>query len=249
MARETEKRGLGWFKGVLSNQNQYEKNSTEQQEIIHAVVVDERSHPTAESEQPTADNSKNIFSKDTQDKIALDVIVSIENILRERQLLSYKNKGLEEQLKTANETINRFKQEQIKREQLIQEKNKGIRELENNLTNKQMSYDQLLEDYKEYQLTSNMEYEKLSNQLETEITKYNKLNEESTNTQYQSMLKINELEDRIRNLEIENQKYAENYQKIVNDKAELMQTINDFTERMSFSFSAKTTATNLAKSE
>jgi predicted nuclease with TOPRIM domain len=61
------------------------------------------------------------------------------------------------------------------------------------------------------------------------------------------MLKINELEDKIRNLEIENQKYAEQFQKIVNDKAELMQTINDFTERMAFSFSTKTTSPNLSE--
>lgn len=180
-----------------------------------------------------------MFSKDHQDKISLDVIVSIENILKDRQLLTYKNKGLEEQLAAANEAISRYKHEQIKKDQLIQEKSKEIRELENVLTNKQMSYDQLLEDYKEYQLTSNLAYEKLSSQLETEIAKYNKLQEETTNTQYQNMLKINALEDKIRALEIENQKYAEQYRNIVDEKAKLMQTITDFTEKMSFSFTPK----------
>ncbi|MFZ0578297.1 MAG: hypothetical protein WAM41_12415, partial [Psychrobacillus psychrotolerans] len=141
-------------------------------------------------------------------------------------------------------TISRFKHEQIKKDQLFQEKNKEIRELEITLTNKQMSYDQLLEDYKTYQLTSNMEYEKTSNQLEAEVSKYNKLYEEFENMQYHSMLKTNELEDKIRILEIENQKYAEQHQKIVNEKEELMQTINDFTDRMSFSFSTKTTPSN-----
>ena len=102
----------------------------------------------------------------------------------------------------------------------------------------------VLEDYKEYQLTSNLAYEKLSNQLETETAKYNKLYEESNNTQYQSMLKINSLEEKVRELEIANQKYAEQYQNILDDKAKLMQTINDFTEKMSFSFSPKTTASN-----
>jgi chromosome segregation ATPase len=249
LVSETEKKGISWFRGVLSNQNQLETNSAEQQEAVTGIVVEEPSNPIKEHEQSVNDSNKHLFSKDNQDKIALDVIVSIENMLKDRQLLSFKNKGLEDQLYTANETINRFKHDQIKKEQLLQEKNKEIRELENNLTNKQMRYDQLLEDYKEYQLTSNMEYEKISNQLETETAKYNKLYEESTNTQYQNMLKMNELEDKIRNLEIENQKYAEQYQKIVDDKAELMQTINDFTERMSFSFSTKAVATNLSQSE
>jgi chromosome segregation ATPase len=249
LVSEREKKGISWFRGVLSNQNQLETNSVEQQEAVTRIVVEEPSNPMNEHEQSVNDSNKHLFSKDNQDKIALDVIVSIENMLKDRQLLSFKNRGLEDQLYTADETINRFKHDQIKKEQFLQEKNKEIRELENNLTNKQMRYDQLLEDYKEYQLTANMEYEKISNQLETETAKYNKLYEESTNTQYQNMLKMNELEDKIRNLEIENQKYAEQYQKVVDDKAELMKTINDFTERMSFSFSTKAVATNLSQSE
>ncbi|WP_339295155.1 hypothetical protein MKY82_33020 [Paenibacillus sp. FSL W7-1279] len=242
MARETEKKGMAWFKSARSNQNQPEKNSTEQEDI--AATAEEEAAYSAEPELPAAEGNKPQFSKDNQDKIGLDVIVSIENMLKERQLLAYKNRGLEDQLFTANETINRYKHEQIKRDQLVQEKNKEIRELENVLTNKQMAYDQLLEDYKEYQLTSNLAYEKLSNQLETETAKYNKLYEESNNTQYQNMLNINSLEEKVRELEIANQKYAEQYQNILDDKAKLMQTINDFTEKMSFSFSPKTTASN-----
>lgn len=249
MVNEVDKKGMNWFKSVLSNQNQLEKNSTDKQELMTEIVLEELPETMNQFEQPITDSNKQFFTKDNQDKIVLDVMVSIESMLKERQLLSYKNKGLEEQLHAANETINRFKHDQIKKDQLLQEKNKEIRELENNLTNKQMSYDQLLEDYKEFQLTSNMEYEKISNQLETETSKYNKLYEESANNQYHSMLKVNDLEDKIRSLEIENQKYSEQYQKIVNEKAELMKTINDFTERMSFSFSTKTTASNSSQSE
>jgi hypothetical protein len=246
MAGEIEKKGISWFKGVLSNQNPLEKNGAEQQDVITEI---DQSNTLEESEQQSTENNKHIFSKDNQDKLALDLIVSIENMLKERQLLAYKYKGLEDQLYTANETIIRFKHDQIKKDQLLQEKGKEIRELENNLTNKQMSFDQLLEDYKEYQLTSNTDYEKISVQLETETAKYNKLYEESTNTQYQNLLRMNELEDKIRNLEIENLKYVEQYQKIADEKSELIQTINDFTERMSFSFSTKATASNLSQSK
>ena len=234
MANDSHKKGIRWFKGVLSNENIIEK----QQE--GEILIEEKIIHTENPVHSLVENNNATLSKDNQDKIALDVIVSLENIIKDRQLLTYKNKGLEEQLQSANETINRFKQEQIKAEQLLQEKSKEIRELENNLTNKQMSYDQLLEDYKEYQLTAKLEYEKISNQLESQIMKYNMLYDESSNTQYQSMLKINALEEKIRNLEIENEKYTEQYQKIANEKADLMKTINDFTERMSFSFKAAT---------
>lgn len=232
MVSETQKKGIRWFKGVMANENITEEQREDE------MTLEEQVLPIEQTKQPITENNPSILSKDNQDKVSLDVIVSIENILKDRQLLTFKSKDLEEQLQIANETINRFKQEQIKSEQLLQEKLREIRDLENNLTNKQMSYDQLLEDYKEYQLTSKLEYEKISNQLETQITKYNKLYDESSNTQYQNMLKVNSLEDKIRNLEIENENYAEQYKKIVDEKADLMKTINDFTERMSFSFKA-----------
>ncbi len=243
MARDTEKKG--WFKSVLAPQAPSEKEPAETAPVpAPAESVMETSGPVNSAQSP-ADHQKSLLSKDNQDKIALDVIVSIENMLKERQLLSYKNNGLEDQLAAANETIQRLKQEHIKKDQLIQEKSKEIRELENTLTHKQMGYDQLLEDYKEFQLSSNLAYEKLSGQLETETAKYGKLYEESTNAQYQSMLKINELEDKIRELQIENQKYTEQYRKIADEKAELLQTIQDFTERMGFSFAPKTSTTQM----
>lgn len=239
---------MGWFRGSQTIQNDSENTIDEQPENENVIeTINEEQEPTTfveESDPSVIENTNNLFSKDTQDKVALDIIVSLENVLKDRQLLSYKNKGLTEQINVANDTIQRYKHDQIKKDQLLQEKSKEIRELENNLTNKQMSYDQLLEDYKEFQLNSNMEYDKISTQLETEIIKYNKLYEESTKSQYQSMLKINELEETIRNLEIENEQYKEQYQKIVDDKEELMKTINDFTERMSFSFSTKSSSSN-----
>ncbi|MFB4169094.1 hypothetical protein [Virgibacillus sp. JSM 102003] len=239
MTKDTEKKSMGWLKGVLSTQNQPEQTGAEQQNTAQ-VNEDQQVNNHEEPAQADTPEDKHLFSKDNQDKVASDLIVSLENMLKDRELILYKNNGLQDQLHTANETINRYKHDEMKKEQLLQDKNKEIRDLEGNLTNKQMSYDQLLEDYKEYQNKSNSEYEKISNDLEKESNKYNKLNEESTNTQYQSMLRIKELEEKVRNLEIENQKYHEQYEKITDEKAELMQTINDFTERMSFSFSPKT---------
>lgn len=241
-----KKKGIGWFKSNNSNLVDHIEESTRQLPVDTSDTIDDQEPETLmELEQP----SSHIFSRDNQDKITLDLLVPLENMLKDRQLILYKNQGLEEQLDALNETINRLKQDQMKKDQQLQEKNKAIRGLENNLTNKQMSYDQLLDDYKEYQTNSNIEYERVSQLLDIETNKYNKLNEESTANQYKNMLKTNELEEKIRNLEIEAQRYQEEYQKIVADKDELMQTINDFTERMSFSFSPKTSTTDSSDSK
>lgn len=226
----------GWFKSVLNNQQQLVENTQ-----INEVVKDQFNE-MEDSNLSDSLNGKQVFSKDSQDKLSLDVIVSVENLLNARQLLLHNNKDLEDQLNAANETISRLKYDIQQKEQLLIDKGKEISVLEGSLTNKQMSYDQLLEDYKDYQYTSKNDYEKVSIQLEKQLNKYNKLNEESKNSQFESMSKIKELEEKIRNLEVENQKLEEQCQEILTEKNELMKTINDFTERMSLSFTAKTTS-------
>lgn len=229
-----KKKGLAWLKSSFFSQSSTEVENVEKEEIRN----EERAIAMKENEQITQQNN-NVFAKDNQDKIILDLIVPLENLIKDRQLIQYKNKGLEEQIYAANETINRMKQDLVKKDQQIQEKNKEIRNLEANLTSKQMNYDQLLEDYKEYQSTSNMEYETISNQLSAEINKYNKLSEEAKNSQYQNMLKIGELEEKVRILEIENQQNMDKYQRVFDEKTELIKTINDFTQRMTLSLSPK----------
>ncbi len=238
MTKETKQKN--WFKGVLSGQNELAPVETEvnEREALHLFGNEFTKMEETIAEENVAKSE--VLSKQNQDKLSLDVITAMENLLSDRQLVLYRNAGLKEQVQSNNETISRIKHDLVKKEQLVQDKNKEIRMLETNLTNKQMSYDQLLEDYKEYQTTSSNDFEKISSQLEIEVNKYEMLNEESAATQHQSMLHSRELEEKIRNLEIENHKYAEQCKKIIAEKEELIQTINDFTERMSFSFSSKT---------
>jgi len=246
--KDTRKKGMGWFKGFDGGQNQSEQDNLGQQVSGTNSMKDAQIDNIKEAEKNVPQNDNVLFSKDNQDKIVLDLIVSLENMIKDRQLVIYKNKDLDSQLFTANETISRIKQDLMKKEQLLLERNKEIRGLETNLTNKQMGYDQLLEDYKDYQNTSNTDYEKISIQLDTEVNKYSKLNEELMSSQYQNMMKVTEFEEKIRVLKIENEQYKQQYKKVVDEKAELMKTINDFTDRMSFSLSPKA-STNSSDSE
>lgn len=237
LATETDKKKTSWFKSALSTQP-VEKGQDETENTLQQPEPFEIPEQKMEQEQPMEDIQV-IFNRENQDKLALDIISSMENLLKDRQLVALKNQALTEQIATANETIQRTKREMIKKDQLIQDKNKEIRELETNLTNNQMSYDQLLEDYKEYQLTSNLEFEKMTNLIETEKTKYEKLYEESSRINAQNANTITELQERIRNLEIDNANARDQYAKISQEKAELMKSINDFTEKMAFSFNFK----------
>lgn len=239
-----KKHSKGWLKGVLS---------TRTDEDQHAVVGYEGeeesvSSPVAAPDAPI-DSYKNIFSRDNQDKATIDLVVSVENMLNDRQILLFKNKGLNEQLQDALETIQRLKSEHSLREQQLQNYEKEIYSLEDKLTSKQMSYDQLIEDYREFQKSSKTSVENLTFQLEKEQSKYNKLDEELTRVQYQNMQQLKSTEDKLRDLEAENQKLNEQYLKISEEKAQLLHTINDFTARMSFSFNSATQANPTIKTE
>ncbi len=228
-----KKNGKGWFKGVLSTRG--DETPDGQVEYEGPELPSEASVNEAIKESTTY---KNIFSRENQEKVTLDLVVAVENMLNDRQILVFKNKGLSEQLQDSLETIQRLKSEQSKRDQQIQNYEKEIYSLEDKLTNKQMTYDQLIEDYKEYQSSSKLSIENLKFQLEKEQSKYTKLNEELTRMQFQQMQQTKDLEEKVRDLEAENQKINEQYQKISEEKAQLLHTINDFTARMSFSFNA-----------
>lgn len=238
--KNTKKNKISWFKAFGSVPNQSEQDKVDQS-IDDTKFMDEKQLNNMRGfEEMNTQNENVLLLKDNQDKIATDLINSLENMIKDRQLILYENKDIAEQLSGANETIHRIKEDLGNKEHLLLEKSKDIRGLESKLTNKQMAYDQLLEDYKEYQNTSNSEYENISIKLDTEINKYEKLNDELNDSQHKSMLRITELEERIRNLEIENNQYKQQYQKVIDEKSELMKTINDFTDRMSFSLSTKT---------
>ena len=242
--KNTRKKGIGWFSTFNSNQEQFEEDDINQQLSQTKNKVEDKIKTINKSNETDfpgdIDNNEILFSRDNQDKVVLDSIVSLENMIKDRQLLLYKNKDLEAQLLTANDNIHRMKQDIRNKDQLLLEKNKEIGGLEASLTSKQMTYDQLLEDYKEYQNTSANEYENISNQLDKEINKYANLNEELISSKHKNMLKINGLEEDIRNLVIENQQYQQQYNKVIEEKSQLMKTITDFTNQMSFSFSSNT---------
>lgn len=228
-----KKNGKGWFKGVLSARS--DEATNEQSEYEGPELPADGNATEAANDIVSY---KNIFTRENQDKVTLDLVVAVENMLNDRQILLFKNKGLSEQLQDALETIQRLKNEQLQRDQQIQNYEKEIYSLEDKLTNKQMSYDQLIEDYKEYQSSSNASIENLKFQLEKEQSKYGKLNEELTRLQFQQMQQTKELEEKLRDLEAENQKINEQYKKLSEEKAQLLHTINDFTARMSFSFNS-----------
>lgn len=225
--------GAGWFKSNILNK-------TADDEILEEEeVLEEDKEEIFEDKSKDVDQIKNMLSKNNKDKIVLDLIMPLENLIKDRQMVILNNDDLEDKLRVANEAIDRMKKNIEAQEVRLESRDREIQALENNLSNKQMSYDQLLEDYREFQKISSNEYEDISNRLNMEVNKYKRFNEEVANDQYVSMQKINTLEEKIRSLEIEKQQYLDNYNRVYQEKNDLMKSIDDFTKRMTFSFPTK----------
>lgn len=213
----------GWLKNALTARTQsYRQAEFSSEAEIQSSLAE---HPASE------------ISLLDQDKAALDLVVAVENLLNDRQLIHFKSKDIEQQLANANEDISRLKNDLMKKEQLIADREQEFRLLEDKLTAKQMGYDQLLEDYKEFQNASNSGIDNLKYQLEKERNKYAKLHEDSHRFQQDSLQRTKELEEKLRDAEAENLQLASQYQKVTEEKTKLLQSVTDFTARMAFSLS------------
>ena len=121
MNKEINKNSKGWLKNVLPNRTQTEE--LESEETLTPDISFEETE--TEEQQPSVHSNKNhILSKENQDKLSLDMILSLENMLNDRQLILYKNKSLEDQLVTANSINLRLQAEIQKRDKLLLKKGK-----------------------------------------------------------------------------------------------------------------------------
>lgn len=237
---KNEKTG-GWFKrGLLNRQENDEENKKEN-------TVKEEKDIMADNRANLEQEIGNMLSKSNKDRVVADLVGPLENLVKDRQMLIFNNRDLEEKLKVANEAIERMKSNIENQEKRIEMKDNEIKSLEENMSIKQVGYDQLLEDYKEYQSVSKKEFEEISSRLDLEISKYKKFNEETADAQYKNLQKISSLEEKIRGLEIEKEQYSVRYEKVNEEKNALMKNINEFTKRMTLSIPGKNIVENLVE--
>lgn len=226
-------RKKAWLRGILTGRADTGAAAQRTEEEADESVAEAGLEPEAAVRGEESGQPKYFFSlREQKDKITLDLVVAVENALNDRKLLQFKNKGLEEKLRTANESIERLKNEFRKSEQMVEDLKAEVSRLELKLTDKQADYDKLLNDYREYRNGMAREIEKLKAHIEKEQSKYAKLSEEYNRHQLQTIQKVRDLEERIRELEAENQAIANQHQPALAEKAELLQTISEFTHRM-----------------
>lgn len=184
------------------------------------------------------------LNESNKDKFSLDLVASVEQIIKDRHILKLSISDLESKLSNEKENSNRLRNEKMILEKYIDEKDMEVERLENKITDKQLNFEQLMEDYKELQSSSSTQVNELKYAIDKENSRYESLSKDYNAYKAEKNNNQEKLEEEIRELKAENEKLYMQYKSAHEDKAKLLQTINDFTSHMSSSFKAETSSFN-----
>lgn len=268
MSNNERMQKTSWLKRIFSTDDSYEYEDMEEERLYpkeddYAEASTEQStNEPITSEWDDADQEEtkasfestfneefdDILMKDNQDKVVLDSVIALENLLKDRQLVLHGYKNIKEKLKNATEEINQAKNENEHQKVLINEKDRIIQKREQDIAEQQMIYDQLLEDYRLFKQNSQEELTSFTEELDRLNKNYQRLMSQSTKEQADYLSKITLFEEKIRTLEIENETYQTKYDQMHQEKNRLMEKVDHFTkqiDQMSLSFiDQHTTETN-----
>lgn len=202
--------------------------TTERTENLHT----EEEH---QNELTGSKRSNDIVNINDKDKISLDLLLAVEQIIKDRQFTKLTLDEQKQKLTYSYENNEKLKRDMNSLEQRILEKDRELDNTEQKLTNKQMNFDQLLEDFKELQVSTASEIEDLQYKVEMGLNKYNKLNEEANEYRITSMKETEVLQEKVRELRVQNEQLHAQYKNEVVQKSKLLNTINDFTDHLSSS--------------
>ncbi|MCM3714707.1 hypothetical protein M3202_11520 [Alkalihalobacillus oceani] len=169
-------------------------------------------------------------------KEIMNLIVAVEQVAHQYQLTEHKlnqeqdrTRHLSDQLEEQRKEINRL-------QRTINQKNDNIAVLETKITDKNLKFDQLAEDYNELKSHLTNEIDELKNIITVEQKKFAALNEQYENEMVDWLNKVKQREDRIVALESENTNLIERNDQIKKENRYLLKMVKDFTSRMSAPF-------------
>jgi chromosome segregation ATPase len=195
----------------------------------------------ASYEEHTYSLDQMMFADIEADKFSYDLIVAVKNIINEKKGIDNKIENTEIKLTDAKEKIKSLKLAIQKKERETNDYKSVINDFEEKIMKMQMSYDQLLEDYQNYQEEAKTEFENVKFLYQKEQEKYAILTADSKEQQMELHNTIEKLEERIRDLEAENKNITDKYNETLTEKNDLLQIINDFTGRFAGNSSKKVT--------
>ncbi len=176
-----------------------------------------------------------ITNKLEKDKITLDLINAVNQIVRARQLTEQNLQELQVRF-SHSQNQNVLKDKEITRvNEIVAEKEKQIEELESKLSDKNIKIDHLMEEVREIQSAMSSEIKELNKVVDLEQEKNLKYKDRYEKESMDLIIKLKKSEELIINLETENNNLSKLYDSIRNENKYLLNMVNDFADRMSSS--------------
>ena len=171
-----------------------------------------------------------------RDKDSLDLIVAVEQMVRSKKNIEFNLKELQDRLQHSQYEKEVLEKENRKTNENIEENRKQINMLEQKIADKNAVIDQMMEDYKDLQSSMSHEVDELKNQLALLQEKYQKAQEKYNNDSMEAMNSIKQRDERILDLETENENLKDLYNNIRDENSRLLGIVNEFSNQMSSSF-------------
>lgn len=190
--------------------------------------------------QPENDGWTSLFNlpdRVEKDNIVLDLVSAIEQLIRARQISENSLKELQKRHQHAQEQIESLQKEIAQVRTALENKEGQVKEWEGKFADKNMAIDQLMEDYNILQANVTKEIRELKNAYEIERGKNKQVQEQNLKESIENITILKKNEETIVMLRTENENLKKSYENIRKENTYILSMVNDFTSRMSLSFS------------
>lgn len=228
-----ENKTKSWFRKPSEEVNTVEEEFEETSTVLEATDQGESGEDTSIN----IPRNNVLGQKETLDSLELDLLVASESFINRRRLELARMQDLQQQVQHLQNKISHNDNILNTVAQKTSEYESMIRNLEQKLTDKQIRYDQLMEDFDTYQVNMREDSEKLRFLLSEQSQKYNQLLEEHNKAKDGTLKLETQYQEDIRSLKAENFELKNRYEEAQKEKKRLMETFNELTSTLTSPFS------------
>jgi predicted RNase H-like nuclease (RuvC/YqgF family) len=211
--------------------------------FIQKISSREKSMDNKSNEKPEQDEEGLVKGKfigvKTSDRAAQDLISEVERFIRDREVMQLNNIEMKDTVDHLEQKVEKLSIEKDKLIYQFIDKEEELKELEEKLNEKHSVYELLLKEYKELQGMTSTEIKQLKSEIEIEKHKYSQLTQDFKTYRATANKDHDDLQERVRKLEAKNEDLVEQYKVKTDENAELMQSINQFSEQFTFNMLKK----------
>lgn len=202
---------------------------------VEDVWIDVPRNPTVVKSPagPEVNHSSPSPSGYVDDDLSSRVFASVVALVEDRRQVTSAWQETRQLLMDAEHTVDELKEEQRHMQLLVEKKEDEIQAFRRQLADKQLKYDQLLEDYKQLRANDAVEYEKLQQQMKELRLGYENLNADYTRFRSESMKEVERLEAEIRGGVVRYHQLLDEFNKVRDENMSLMANVMNFTQQIS----------------